>query len=265
MIQKPFFRALPPVAHVSHRGGSALAPENTLLAFRSAVGLWRTNQLELDVRLSRDGVPVVIHDDTVDRTTDGSGRVRDLTVRELQTLDAGFRFSRDGSTTPFRGSGVRVPTLGEVLRDLGIPAMIDLKDSDPHARQAVADVVAATGAAARVCLGTWSDDDGRALRLLMPDVALFFPERAARSFVTAALAGETPPRTPYDVLALPAHGDGLDVVCPPLLAAARACGHLVQVWTVDDPARMAQYLDRGVDGIQTDRPDLLRAVLDQRS
>jgi glycerophosphoryl diester phosphodiesterase len=265
MLEKPFFHSLPRVAHVSHRGGSALAPENTLAAFRRAITLWRTDQLELDVRLSRDGVPVVIHDDRVDRTTNGAGRVRDLTVYELQALDAGFRFSPDGQSTPFRGAGVRIPTLAEVLSDSGVPAMIDLKDSDQRAREAVTTVVAETGAADRVCLGTSSDDDARALARLAPDVALFFPQQAARLFVAAALAGETPPQTPFDVLALPARGDGIDVVSEPVLAAARAQGHLVQVWTVDDPASMALYLDRGVDGIQTDRPDLLRAVLDRRS
>src|SRR5678815_5004756 len=145
MIKKPFLRLLPTPTHVSHRGGSALAPENTLLAFHRAVALWRTDQLELDIRLSRDGVPVVIHDATVDRTTDGSGRVRDMTVGELQALDAGFRFSPDGRSTPFRGVGARIPSLEELLREIGLPAMIDLKDSDPGARQAVADVLAKTG------------------------------------------------------------------------------------------------------------------------
>jgi glycerophosphoryl diester phosphodiesterase len=265
MSRKPFFQLLPAAAHVSHRGGSALAPENTLLAFHRAVQLWRTDQLELDIRLSRDGVPVVIHDDSVDRTTDGNGRVRDMNLSELQALDAGFWFSSDGRSTPLRGAGVRVPSLEQVLRGIGIPAMIDLKDSDERARQAVARVVAETGAVTRVCLGTWDDDNARALRLLMPDVALFFPQRAARGFVEAALAGKTPPSAPYDVLALPARAEGIDVVCEPVLAAARAHGHLVQVWTVDDPASMDQYLDRGVDGIQTDHPDRLRQALDRRS
>jgi glycerophosphoryl diester phosphodiesterase len=262
MANKAFFRLLPVVAHVSHRGGAAMAPENTLLAFRHAVELWRTDQVELDVRVSRDGVPVVIHDETVDRTTDGSGPVAGLTLSEIKALDAAFRFAPDGRRYPLRGTGIKVPTLREILREIEVPAMIDLKECGPLAREAVVDAVLEARAVARVCLG--SEDDGCccALSRLRPDAALFFPERAARDFVAAAVEGRAIAETPYDVLALPAQSNGADVIGEPVLGAARARGLRVQVRTVDDVRSMRRYVARGVDGIQTDRPDLLRAVLD---
>ncbi|HEX8904757.1 MAG TPA: glycerophosphodiester phosphodiesterase family protein, partial [Longimicrobiaceae bacterium] len=108
---------------IAHRGGSALAPENTLAAFRRALDWWRADLLEIDVQPTRDGDALVIHDPTVDRTTDGTGHVSAHTVAELRELDAGWRFTPDGGRTfPCRGTGVRLSTLREVLQAL------------PHAR-----------------------------------------------------------------------------------------------------------------------------------
>ncbi|HZG41378.1 MAG TPA: glycerophosphodiester phosphodiesterase family protein, partial [Longimicrobium sp.] len=106
-----FLRGLRPTLHISHRGGAALAPENTLDAFRLAVERYRTDMLELDVHLTRDGEWVVAHDDTLERCTDGTGPLAALTLAELRRLDAGFGFSPDeGRTFPFRGRGARIPT-----------------------------------------------------------------------------------------------------------------------------------------------------------
>src|ERR671916_458700 len=103
--------------NLAHRGASALAPENTIEAFRLAVEAG-AGGLELDVHVTRDGHIVVIHDATVDRTTNGTGAVSEMTLEELRRLDAGHNFSPDGGPTrPYRGRGVRVPTLGEVLRE----------------------------------------------------------------------------------------------------------------------------------------------------
>ena len=100
---------------VAHRGGSLLAPENTMAAFSSATDDWWADMLEMDVRLTRDGHVVVIHDDSVDRTTDGSGKVSEMTLEEIKDLDAGYRFRDLVGGFPFKGKGVTVPTLEEVL------------------------------------------------------------------------------------------------------------------------------------------------------
>ena len=113
---------------VGHRGNAAHAPENTIESFRQAVDLG-VDALELDVHLSRDGHVVVIHDSTLDRTTDGSGRVERLPLSEIRRVDAGARFTRDGGTTrPYRGTGVRVPSLDEVLGAFPrTPLLIEIK------------------------------------------------------------------------------------------------------------------------------------------
>src|SRR5919107_2807685 len=115
--------------NLAHRGASALAPENTIEAFRLAVGAG-AGGLELDVHMTRDGQIVVIHDPTVDRTTNGSGAVSEMTFDELRRLDAGHTFSPDGGPTrPYRGRGIRVPTLEEVLEGFpDVAVNIDLKD-----------------------------------------------------------------------------------------------------------------------------------------
>jgi glycerophosphoryl diester phosphodiesterase len=107
---------------VAHRGGAKLAPENTMAAFRSALADWRADMLELDVHLSADGEVVVIHDPTVDRTTDGTGAVRSLPWAALAELDAGYRFASANDATPFRGRGVRIPRLEELLEEFPGPA-----------------------------------------------------------------------------------------------------------------------------------------------
>src|SRR4051812_14595546 len=104
---------------VAHRGGSGLKPENTLAAFLDADGLWNADMIELDVRVTADGHCVVIHDAVVDRTTNGTGPVASMTLDELQSLDAGHQFTPDrGATFPFRGQGIRVPTIQEVFAAL---------------------------------------------------------------------------------------------------------------------------------------------------
>lgn len=241
-----------------------MAPENTLVAFRAARERYATDQLEMDVRLTRDGVLVVLHDETVDRTTDGTGAVSTLTWAEVQRLDAGYRFTTDGGQSfPFRGTGVTIPRLADVLAATPLPMMIEIKSPTDACRAEVAAVVRAAGAIDRVCLGTWTGEAAQKLAAEMEDAALFYPEQAARAFVAAALAGDDPPAAPFHVLALPDHQASLDLSDPRIVAAAKKAGVPLQLWTVDEPARMRQCLERGVDGIQTDRPDRLRAVMDE--
>ena len=101
---------------IAHRGGAGLAPENTMAAFTRALQLWQPDMFELAVHASADGACVVIHDPTIDRTTNGTGAVAALSVAQLQSFDAGYRFTPDGGRTfPFRGQGVRIPTIDEVF------------------------------------------------------------------------------------------------------------------------------------------------------
>ncbi|HJQ29825.1 MAG TPA: glycerophosphodiester phosphodiesterase family protein, partial [Rubrobacter sp.] len=136
--------------NLAHRGASALAPENTLEAFRMAVEAG-AGGLELDVHLTRDGHVVVIHDETVERTTNGTGSVSGMNLAELRGFDAGYRFSPDGGRTrPYGGRGLRVPTLAEVLQEFpGVAVNIDMKAVRPGIEAAVLEVLREAGAEGR--------------------------------------------------------------------------------------------------------------------
>jgi glycerophosphoryl diester phosphodiesterase len=249
---------------IAHRGGSALAPENTLAAFDRAQELG-ADAIETDVRRTRDGVVVVYHDDETSRLLGVPGTIEARTLEELRRLDAGWSFSRDGGASfPFRGEGLTVPTLAEAFaRYPAIRFTIDAKVDDPALARALADTVAAARAEDRVCLGSFVDAQAERLGALAPRCARYFPQDAATCHVLAAFAGAPGEGCPagYEVASLPHRlGDTL-VVNAAVVAHFRRLGVPVQVWTVDDEAEMRELLALGVHGIVTDRPDVLKRVL----
>jgi glycerophosphoryl diester phosphodiesterase len=259
------FRGKQPTLHIAHRGGALVAPENTLAAFRQAVESWKTDMLELDVHFSRDGVAWVSHDPTVDRCTDGQGAIADLSTRELEALDAGARFTSDGTTFPFRGQGIRLPRLAQVCEQFkDVLLNIDLKVDRPGAAQALRDELVKAGAVARVCWGAEWDRVAEQLSALLPDACLFYPRDALTAFVMSVRMGEAPPVDKrFHVLDMPLEFEGVRLIDDALLTAAREAGKWTNVWTVDDQAQMRELVSLGVGGIMTDRPDHLRAVLAQ--
>src|SRR5215210_1023231 len=136
--------------NIAHRGGAEIAPENTLEGFREGLRVG-AGVLELDVHTTADGHVVVIHDDVVDRTTNSTGAVREMTPAELKRLDAGYRFTRDGGATfPFRGEGIRIPTLEEVYDEfVGVPINIEIKGERPGIEEALWRIIESAGAAGR--------------------------------------------------------------------------------------------------------------------
>lgn len=260
-----FFQGLKPTLHIAHRGGALVAPENTLEAFSLAVRVHRTDMLELDVHLSRDGEVVVAHDETLERCTDGEGPLAALTLAELRRLDAGYRFTPDeGRTFPFRGQGVRLPTLREVLR--AFPTLrinVELKPDVAHAEDVLARLLTDEAALGRVCLGSEQDAIAERLVRVLPDACHFYPRDALAAFVLALKAGEAPPEDArYTVLDMPLYFGEVRLVDDALLKAAAERGKWINVWTVDDPAEMDRLLQEGVGGIMTDRPELLRQRMD---
>lgn len=264
-MQHPFLRKLRPTLHISHRGGAAIAPENTMAAFAQAIEEYATDMLELDVHLSREGELVVSHDPAVDRCTNGGGPIEGMTVAELRKLDAGYRFSRDGGRTfPFRGRGVRIPTLVEVLR--GFPSVrlnIDLKASTLGIERAFAELVRRERTVDRICCGSELDASAERLAEELPECCRFYPRDALTAFVLAVKSGEHVPLDDrYLVLDMPLEFGGMRLVDATLLRLAEQSGRWVNVWTVDDPEEMRRLVEEGVGGIMTDRSDLLRSVLD---
>jgi glycerophosphoryl diester phosphodiesterase len=248
---------------IAHRGSSAEAPENTLPAFEAAVQRG-ADALEFDIRLTADGAPVVIHDDTLDRTTDRSGLVRSHTLAELRSADAGAKFTTDGGLSfPYRGRDTRIPTLGEVLWAFPrMPVLLEIKE--PEAQEAVRKVLIQEDAADRCVVAS---EHQAALRVFdEPPFA-----RGASGTEVAALyratfrrvgfLGTLPPAVGYRLLSVPERHRGLTVPTPRFVAAARALGCPVHVWTVDRPAAAQRLWRYGVAGIVTNAP---RSILEAR-
>ena len=248
----------------AHRGGAALAPENTLEAFDAAARLG-VDAFELDVRLTRDGEVVVFHDEGTDRITGVPGTVEDRTLEELRALDAGFAFSPDGGAShPWRGRGVKVPTLRELLeRHPGAIVNVEAKHASPLLAAGLVEVILSCGAVDRACIGSEIDEQAERIRALLPDAAHFLPTEAATCHVLAAKSGADPESCPrgWDVADLPHRWNGMTVADRQVIAWFHARGIQVHVWTVDDADDMRELLDAGVDGIMTDRPDVALQVV----
>lgn len=254
--------------HVSHRGGAKVEPENTLRAFRRAVDEFHTDVLELDVHLTSDGILVVHHDDAVDRCTNGTGPIASFTRAQVQALDAGFHFSLDGHTFPRRGQGCQIPTLDEVLAAFPSTRInLEVKTPTPGVEHVLATTLRRFDAVPRLCIGSEHDSIAERLVAALPEACHFFPRDALTGFVMAAFsedADATPPDPRFHVADMPAVYEGMPLITPALMASAKKHGIAVLVWTIDDEAEMRSLLDAGVDGLMTDRPDVLRRVLDSR-
>ncbi|WIG57970.1 MAG: Glycerophosphoryl diester phosphodiesterase [Ktedonobacterales bacterium] len=245
----------------AHRGGALLAPENTLTAFARGVELG-ADALELDIQTTREGELVVIHDTTVDRTTNGSGPVADYTLDDLRRLDAGYRFTPDGGQTyPFRGQGIGIPTLREVFTTFPVLRInIDLKESTPPREQRLWALIQELDARERVLVasGELHEPIVRFRRLSGGQVATSASATEIRNFVVATWFGAARWLRPaYDALQVPELWRGRRIVSPRMLAAAHRLGLDVHVWTVDNRADMDRLLRWGVDGLMSDRPDIL--------
>jgi glycerophosphoryl diester phosphodiesterase len=257
----PYFNAPGPWV-VAHRGGMALAPENTLEVFVRAKALG-VDVLEMDLRFSADGEIVLMHDATVDRTTNGQGRVADLTLAELQTLDAGYRFADDSGHFPFRGRGLTVPSFPEVLRRLpSIRLNVEMKDFTPAQARALCELLDQHHAADRVLVSAFPRASMAAFRQACPGVATGATRREAIAFyyLNRVRLGRLF-RSPAVTMQLPPRFRGRTVITPGLLAAAREGNRPVQVWTVNDEADMRRLLALDVQAILTDRPDRLLALM----
>lgn len=246
---------------VGHRGAAALAPENTLEGCRVAVERWGAGALEVDVHATADGACVLLHDPTVDRTTDGTGPVASLSLAELRELDAGHRFTAPDGTRPFRGRGVRIPTIGELLEELpGTLVLVDIKTGD--AAEPLARAIDAAEAWDRVIVaGERRADRGPLARYRGPTGIA--QEDTVRFFAAHHLGLRRFWRPTDDVACLPEHHRGLRVLTPGVIRGLHERGLAVWVWTVNDADDMRRLLEWGADGIITDRPDVLRDVLER--
>jgi glycerophosphoryl diester phosphodiesterase len=250
----------------AHRGGAALRPENTLEAFDHGLAVG-ADGLEFDVHLSRDGVVVVHHDATVNRTTDGRGALCDRTASELAALDAGHSFaaaagSVPSATFPFRQKGVRIPTLDEVLRRYpAVPLIVELKTSDPDLARRTIDAVRDAEAIDRVTLGSFSWRALHAARTYEPRIRTGASREETRwalyrSWVRWPLA-----RAAYAEFQVPERSGLTTIVTPRFIGYAHRASLPVKVWTVDSEKDIRRLLGWGVDAIISDRPDVAVEVV----
>jgi glycerophosphoryl diester phosphodiesterase len=253
--------------NVAHRGASTLAPENTIEAFRLAVEAG-AGGLELDVHMTRDGHIVVIHDATVDRTTNGSGAVSEMTLDELRRFDAGHNFSPDGgSTRPYRGRGVWVPTLGEVLEEFpGVAVNIEIKAGTPGIEETVLGILRDANALGRALVVSTPHAIVKRFRKISSGHISTGASRweIGVFYILSRLRLERLVRPAYDALQVPLLHRGILVVTPRFIRAAQARGVRVDVWTINQAEEMRRLLDLGVDVIMTDRPGTLAEVLINR-
>jgi glycerophosphoryl diester phosphodiesterase len=242
---------------IGHRGAALYAPENTLESFQLALAQG-ADALEFDVRAAADGEAMVIHDPTLDRTTDLSGPVAGRTRAELSRADAGYRFQpAGGGSWPWRGRGVRIPTLREVLRQLPeVPLLIEIKEVGVQRDVALA--LLETGAAARAVV---AGDDWRALDVFQaPPFTAGASKRDIARLYFGGLVGLAPPALVCRSLAVPERFKGLPVPTGRFVRQAHARGASVHVWTVDDAGTATTLWRRGVNGIVTNAPDRICAA-----
>ena len=246
---------LDPDAHpvIGHRGACGLAPENTMQSFALALEQG-ADALEFDVRLSADGVPVVMHDPTLGRTCDRIEPVEALSAAILAEADAGFHFSSDGGTTrPFRGRRIGIPKVAEVLEQFPeTPLLIEVKEV--RAARPLAQLIRARGAAGRVVVASFLE------QALLPFYeAPAIPTGASRRGILrlwlAAITGFPAPAARYRAYAVPDRfRDRIHVPTAGFIRAARRAGCPVHVWTVNDPERAGYLWGKGAAGVISNFP-----------
>lgn len=259
----PFFRGAGPPRVFAHRGGSALGPENTIAAFDRGLAAG-ADGLELDIRLSADGICVVCHDETLDRTTNATGPVSARTAAELSRVDAGYQFRDEAGRHPFRGQGINIPTLREVFeRYPAIPLIVEMKLDTEQMGLALAVEVMAAGAVDRVCAAGYGSRSLSAIRQALPAMASSASQMEVRLALYRSWAGWPPMRTAYGGYQVPEHAGTLRVVSRRFIRHAHRAGLEVQLWTIDQASDMERLLGWGADALISNRPDLAVTMRNQ--
>lgn len=260
MTDYPFLNPMPRV--IAHRGDSRNYPENTLPAFISAVEMG-IDVVETDIHLTRDGQLVIWHDPTLERNTDGKGRIEDHTLAELRTYDAGYTFTRDGGRSyPFRGKGVRICTLSEALEACPDQRFnIDLKTKCPEIVDQFIRVIRDHGARDRVVGASFHLSNLKRLRALAPD---FLTSITTMEVVPLLLRQKThtlPSRFGKKIIfQIPRQASFIKVVTPSFVREIHRRGAVIMVWTINDEQSMRELFSMGVDSVMTDDPALVIRV-----
>ncbi len=263
---EPFLTPLPRL--VGHRGDSHRAPENTLEAFLRAVELG-VDVIETDVHLTKDGHLVIWHDPTLERNTDGKGRVEDHTLSELKRLDAGFTFTQDGGNTfPYRAQGVQLITLEEALE--ACPSQrfnVDLKSKEPAIAKAFTDVVTQNKAEERVLCASFHLGNLKEVRRTHPHILTSVTTAEVLPLLAANALHLLPKELKGDrtlVFQVPVQQWGIKVITPRFIEEFHKRGAIIMVWTINEEQEMERLFDMGVDTLMSDNVALLKEVVERR-
>jgi glycerophosphoryl diester phosphodiesterase len=263
----PYYEDAPVPLVIAHQGGDDVRPGNTLPAFQHAVNIG-ADVLEMDAHITKDGHIVLMHDERVERTTDGNGSIEEMTLLELSILDAAYNWTPDnGQTYPYRGQGVTVPTLEELFQKF--PQMryvIEIKKSQIPIDKPLCELVKKYGMQNMVMVASFHDEAMANFRDICPEVATSGSRSEVTPFVLLSKLFWTDflrslqfqsLQVPYET----SESYGIPIMTQRFIEQAHARNVRIEPWTVDDPELMEKYIEWDVDGIITDNPDLLLAVL----
>ncbi|MFN8382684.1 MAG: glycerophosphodiester phosphodiesterase family protein [Anaerolineales bacterium] len=251
---------------IAHQGGDGLWPGETMFAYQNAVKLG-VDVLEMDIHITKDGVLVLMHDEAVDRTTDGSGEIESMTLEELKKLDAGYDWSSDnGITFPFRGTGLQIATLEEIFTAFPDKHMtIEIKKTNTSMAQPFCELIRKHKMEDKVLVASFYDDKLKEFRATCPEVATSSAKNETTVFVLLTkpfLGSFYSPK--FFSLQVPEESGGITVMTPTFVKAAHERNLAVEPWTINNAKTMKKFIDWGVDGIITDRPDIMLEVLGRK-
>jgi glycerophosphoryl diester phosphodiesterase len=253
---------------MAHRGESGNIPENTLLALEAAAKIG-VDVLESDIRFTKDDVPILFHDENLERTTGVSGAIRKKTLDELLQIDLGHTFTTDeGETYPFRGKGLRVVTLEEALRRFpGTILNFDIKDTFPEAPNEVARILEEQERYERIMIASFNPKQLERFREAAPMIPTSAHPNEVRKFVIGTkirMIGIFMRSIAFRAFQVPERSGSIHIVTPKFIKAAHDRDIAVHVWTINERESMERLLSMEVNGIFTDYPTLLRDVLTDR-
>jgi glycerophosphoryl diester phosphodiesterase len=248
----------------AHRGASGDYPENSMPAFEAAVRIG-VPYIELDVHLTKDGAVVVSHDDNLVRVAGRNGLIDTMTLADVRTYDIGFSFSRDGEAFPFRGSGIHIPTLQEVLETFSEQLfVIEIKQQTPTLVGSLFATIRETGMDRRVLVASEHQQPLDEIRALAPGIPTNCSSLEVAEFIQSMFTGTAWKAAPGAALQIPPEHGAIKLVTAASVAAAHQLGLEVHVWTVNEENQMRELLAMGVDGIISDYPARLREVVASR-
>ena len=264
----PYYDGLAGPLVIAHQGGDGIWPGDTLYAFDKSVEIG-ADVLEMDAHITKDWDFVLMLDVTVEDTTDGTGLIEEMTLEELKQLDAAYDWSNDGGMThPYRGQGIQVPALEELFQMF--PQMryvIEIKLTKNPIDVPMCNLIRQYGMQDKVLIASFHNEAMQNFRVTCPEIATSASRGEVTKFVILGkifLSGLVAPQyqsiqPPYD----PNESYNIPIMTKRFINEAHTKNIHVEPWTVDDPVLMKQYIEWGVDGIITDRPDLMVEVLDR--